>query len=165
MITKVYFPRLILPIGKTVSGLVDFGVAFCLLLVMLVIYGVEPSVGLFLLPVFVLIALAAALGVGLWLTALNVKYRDVGVLIPFLTQVWMYGSPIAYSAEIVPGRWLWLYSLNPLFGVVEGFRWALLGKSAPALGPLALSSGIVILMLASGLWHFRRTEREFADNI
>jgi lipopolysaccharide transport system permease protein len=165
MITKVYFPRLILPIGKTVSGLVDFGVAFGLLTIMLVAYGVAPSVGLMLLPVFVLIALAAALGVGLWLTALNVKYRDVGVLIPFLTQLWMYGSPIAYSSEIVPDRWVWLYSINPIFGVVEGFRWALLGKAAPALGPLVLSFGIVILLLLSGLWYFRRTEREFADNI
>lgn len=165
MITKVYFPRLVLPISKTVSGFVDFAVAFGLLVVLLLIYRIPPSAGLLLLPLFVLMALATALGIGLWLTALNVKYRDVGLLVPFLTQIWMYASPIAYSSEIVPERWIWLYSLNPIFGVVEGFRWALLGKAAPALGPLLLSSSVVILLLLGGLWHFRHTERTFADVI
>lgn len=165
MVTKVYFPRLVLPISKTVSGLVDFAVAFAMLIVLLAIYRVTPSLGLLLLPVFILLALATALGIGLWLTALNVKYRDIGLLVPFLTQIWMYVSPIAYSSQIVPQKYLWLYSLNPIYGVVEGFRWALLGKAAPAMGPLALSCGVVILMLASGIWFFRRTEREFADNI
>ncbi|GMU43169.1 MAG: ABC transporter permease [Xanthomonadales bacterium] len=165
MITKVYFPRLVLPISKTVSGLVDFAVAFGMLILLLLAYRVTPSLGLLLLPLFVLLALATAFGIGLWLTALNVKYRDIGLLVPFLTQIWMYASPIAYSSEIVPARWLWVYSLNPIFGVVEGFRWALLGKAAPALGPLALSCAVVVAMLASGIWYFRRTEREFADNI
>ncbi len=165
MITKVYFPRLVLPISKTVSGLVDFAVAFGMLILLLVAYRVTPSLGLLLLPLFVLLALATALGIGLWLTALNVKYRDVGLLVPFLTQIWMYASPIAYSSQIVPAKWLWLYNLNPIAGVVEGFRWALLGKAAPALGPMALSCAMVVLMLVSGIWYFRRTEREFADNI
>lgn len=165
MVTKVYFPRLILPISKTVSGIVDFAVAFGVLVVMLLIYQVPPSVGLLWLPLFVLLALATALGIGLWLTALNVKYRDVGLLVPFLTQIWMYASPIAYSSSIVPERWVWIYSLNPIFGVVEGFRWALLGKAPPAIGPLALSCAVVVVMLVSGIWYFRRTERSFADTI
>lgn len=165
MVTKVYFPRLVLPISKTVSGLVDFAVAFVLLIVLLVVYRVMPTIGVLMLPLFILLALATALGIGLWLTALNVKYRDIGLLVPFLTQIWMYVSPIAYSSQIVPQKYLWLYSLNPIYGVVEGFRWALLGKAAPATGPLAISCGVVVLMLASGIWYFRRTEREFADNI
>lgn len=165
MITKVYFPRLVLPISKTVSGLVDFAVAFGMLILLLLAYRVTPSLGLLLLPLFVLLALATALGIGLWLTALNVKYRDIGLLVPFLTQIWMYASPIAYSSQIVPAKWLWLYNLNPIAGVVEGFRWALLGKAAPALGPMALSCTMVVLLLVSGFWYFRRTEREFADNI
>ncbi|MDI1253522.1 ABC transporter permease [Thermomonas sp.] len=165
MVTKVYFPRLILPISKTVSGIVDFGVAFGVLVVMLLIYRVPPSVGLLWLPLFVLLALATALGIGLWLTALNVKYRDIGLLVPFLTQIWMYASPIAYSTTIIPAKWIWIYSLNPISGVVEGFRWALLGKAPPAMGPLALSCAVVVVMLVSGLWYFRRTERTFADMI
>lgn len=165
MVTKVYFPRLVLPISKTVSGIVDFGVAFGLLVVMLLIYRVPPSIGLLWLPFFVLLAMATALGIGLWLTALNVKYRDIGLLVPFLTQIWMYISPIAYSSTIVPDRWIWLYSLNPITGVVEGFRWALLGKAPPPAGPLALSCAVVVVMLFSGLWYFRRTERSFADMI
>lgn len=166
MITKVYFPRLVLPISKTVSGIVDFAVAFGLLVVLLLVYRVAPSLtGLLLLPLFVLMALATALGIGLWLTALNVKYRDIGLLVPFLTQIWMYVSPIAYSSEIVPERYIWLYSLNPIFGVVEGFRWALLGKAPPDLGPLALSALVVLLLMVTGGWYFRRTEQSFADNI
>ena len=165
MVKKVYFPRLVLPISKAVSGIVDFAVAFGLLVVLLVIYRVSPSHGLWLLPVFVLVALLTALGIGLWLTALNVKYRDVGLLVPFISQIWMYASPIAYSMEIIPQRWVWLYSLNPLVGVVEGFRWALLGKAPPAVGPFLLSCGVVLVMVVSGLWYFRRTERTFADVI
>lgn len=166
MITKVYFPRLILPISKTVASLVDFAVAFGLLVILLVAYRVHPSVAnLVLLPCFLLMALATAFGIGLWLTALNVKYRDVGLLIPFLTQVWMYLSPIAYSMEIVPERLVWIYSLNPIVGVVEGFRWVLLGKAAPPLGPLLVSVAVVVVMLLGGLWYFRRTELDFADTI
>ena len=165
MVKKVYFPRLILPISKTVSGVLDFAIAFGLLVVLLVIYRVHPSMGLLLLPFFVFMALATALGVGLWLTALNVKYRDVGLLVPFLTQIGMYASPIVYSTQIVPERWIWVYSLNPIVGVVEGFRWAMLGKAPPPLGPMALSCAVVALLLISGVWYFRRTERTFADMI
>jgi len=165
MVKKVYFPRLILPIAKTVSGIVDFLVAFGLLVVLLIFYGVAPSIGLVLLPLFMLMALATALGIGLWLTALDVRYRDIGLMVPFLTQIWMYSSPIAYSSEIVPDHWIWVYSLNPLVGVVEGFRWALLGKAPPDLGPLGLSCAVVLLVLVSGIWNFRRTERQFADVI
>lgn len=165
MVKKVYFPRLILPMSKTVAGMLDFAVAFGLLVVLLVIYRVQPSMGLLLLPLFVLMALATAFGIGLWLTALNVKYRDVGLLVPFLTQIWMFMSPIVYSTEIVPDRWIWLYNLNPIAGVVEGFRWAMLGKAPPAIGPMLLSCGVVVLVVVSGLWNFRRTERRFADEI
>jgi lipopolysaccharide transport system permease protein len=165
MVKKVYFPYLVLPLSKTVSGILDFAVAFGLLVVLLVIYRVPPSPGLLVLPLFVVMAMATALGIGLWLAALNVKYRDIGLLVPFLTQIWMYVSPIAYSSEIVPRQWIWVYSLNPIFGVVEGFRWALLGKAAPEGGPLALSCGVVLLMLVGGIWYFRRTERSFADVI
>jgi lipopolysaccharide transport system permease protein len=165
MVTKVYFPRLVLPISKTLSGMVDFAVAFCLLILVLLFYNVSPSAGILLLPLFVLLALLTAFGVGLWLTALNVKYRDIGLLVPFVTQIWMYASPIAYSVQIVPERYLWVYSLNPMTGVIEGFRWAMLGKAPPAMGPLFLSIGVVLLLVMSGLWYFRRTEHQFADVI
>lgn len=165
LVTKVYFPRLILPISKTLAGLVDLGVAFGLLVILLAWYRIVPGWGLLLLPVFVGIAMLTALSVGLWLTALSVKYRDIGVLVPFLTQIWMYASPIAYSVGLVPDRWLWLFSLNPLVGVVEGFRWALLGKTPPATGPMLLSLLIVLVMFVGGLAFFRRTERTFADVI
>jgi lipopolysaccharide transport system permease protein len=165
LVTKVYFPRLILPLSKTLSGLVDFAVAFGLLALLLAWYRVVPGWGLLLLPAFAAIAMLTALGVGLWLTALNVKYRDIGVLVPFLAQIWMYASPIAYSTALVPKQWLWLYSLNPMVGVVEGFRWALLGKAPPDAGPMLLSLLIVLLMFAGGLAFFRRTEHTFADVI
>ena len=165
MVTKVYFPRLILPISKTASGLVDFAVSFGLLVILLAFYKVMPGAGILLLPIFILIALGTALGVGLWLTALHVKYRDIGLLVPFVAQAWMYASPVAYSTEIIPDRWIWLYSLNPLVGVVEGFRWALLGKAAPDPGPFLLSCTVVLVMLITGFWYFRRTERTFADVI
>jgi lipopolysaccharide transport system permease protein len=165
MVTKVYFPRLVLPISKTLSGMVDFAVAFGVLIVVLLIYKVPPSAGILLLPLFVLLALLTAFGVGLWLTALNVKYRDIGLLVPFVTQIWMYASPLAYSVQIVPERYLWIYSLNPMTGVIEGFRWAMLGKAPPAMGPLFLSIAVVLLLVISGLWYFRRTEHQFADVI
>jgi lipopolysaccharide transport system permease protein len=165
LVTKVYFPRLILPIGKAFSGLIDFAIAFGLLVVLLAWYGMAPTWGLLLLPAFVAVAMMTALALGLWLTALNVKYRDIGIVVPFLTQVWMYASPIAYSTSLVPAKWLWVYSLNPMVGVVEGFRWALLGKPLPPTGPFLLSWLIVLLMFAGGLAYFRRTERTFADVI
>lgn len=165
LITKVYFPRLILPLSKTLSGLVDFAISFALLGVVMLWYGVSPGWEIVLLPLFIAIAMVTALAAGLWLTALNVRYRDISLIVPFLVQVWMYVSPIAYSATLVPEQWRWLYSLNPMFGVVEGFRWALLGKASPDLGPMALSLSIVSMMLVGGLVYFRRTERTFADII
>jgi lipopolysaccharide transport system permease protein len=165
MVTKVYFPRLILPISKTVSGLVDLAISFVLLCGAMAWYGIMPGWQILFLPVFVAVAMATALGIGLWLTALNVRYRDIGLVIPFLAQVWMYASPLAYSITLVPERWRWLYCLNPMVGVIEGFRWALLGKPFPDVGPLLLSLLIVLLLFAGGLGYFRRTERTFADVI
>jgi lipopolysaccharide transport system permease protein len=165
LVTKVYFPRLILPISKTVSGLVDFAIALVLLAGVLTWYGVMPGWELALLPVFILIAMLTALAVGLWLTALNVKYRDIGLIVPFIVQIWMYASPIAYSTTLVPERWRWAYSLNPMVGVVEGFRWALLGKASPDPVPMLLSLGVIVMLLIGGVAFFRRTESTFADII
>lgn len=165
LVTKVYFPRLIIPISKTVSGLIDFAIAFGILVVVLAWYRIQPGPAILLLPVFVFLAMVTAFSIGLWLTALNVKYRDIGLLVPFVTQIWMYASPIAYSATLVPEKWRWIYSINPIVGVVEGFRWALLGREPPAMGPMILSFAIVIMLLVTGLIHFRRTERTFADII
>jgi len=165
LVTKVYFPRLVLPLSKVFAGLIDFAVAFVILLALMVWYRVVPTRGVFLLPVFMLVAMATALGAGLWFTALNVKYRDVRFVVPFLTQFWMYASPVAYSTSIVPPRWQWLYGLNPMVGVIEGFRWALLGKDAPDTVMMGISFSIVILVLASGLFYFKRMEKTFADLI
>jgi lipopolysaccharide transport system permease protein len=165
LVTKVYFPRLIIPISKAASGLVDFAIAFGILALVLAWYRIVPGSAILLLPVFVLFAMLTAFSIGLWLTALNVKYRDIGLLVPFLTQIWMYASPIAYSSTLVPERWRWAYSVNPIVGIVEGFRWALLGREPPVLGPMLLSLGIVLLLLVTGLVHFRRTESTFADVI
>ncbi|MGQ0800764.1 MAG: ABC transporter permease [Pseudomarimonas sp.] len=163
LVKKVYFPRLILPLSKTISGLVDFAVAFGLLVILLAWYRVMPGWELLMLPVLVLIAMLTALSVGLWLTAMNVKYRDIGLMVPFVSQIWMYASPIAYSTTIVPEQWRWIYSLNPMAGVVDGFRWALLGKAPPEIGPMLLSLSIVLVLFVSGIAFFRRTERTFAD--
>ena len=163
LITKVYFPRLILPLSKVFAGLVDFAVAFVILLAMMVWYHMTPTAGLLLLPVFMLIAMLAALGVGLWLTALNVKYRDVAFVVPFLTQFWMYASPVAYSTSLIPQKWQWLYGLNPMVGVIEGFRWALLGKAAPNAEMMLVSFAGICAILVSGLFYFRKMERTFAD--
>src|SRR5262245_58799875 len=131
LITKVYFPRLIVPISAAVAPLVDFAVAFAILLAMMAWFGIAPTWGMLALPLFLLLALATGLAVGLWLSALNVRYRDVGYTIPFLIQFWMYASPVAYPVSLVPEKWRLLYSLNPMAGVIESFRWALLGKESP----------------------------------
>lgn len=165
LVTKIYFPRLIIPLSKTISGLVDFIVAFGVLAVVMAWYRIVPGPALLLLPVFIAITTLTAFSLGLWLTALNVKYRDIGLLVPFLTQIWMYASPVAYSTTLVPEHWRWAYSLNPIVGVVEGFRWSLLGNAPPALGPMLFSLTIVFFLLISGLIYFRRTERTFADVI
>jgi lipopolysaccharide transport system permease protein len=166
MITKIYFPRLILPLSSVLSGVVDFGIAFLFLLGMMAFYGLYPTWGILLLPLLLLLALVTALGVGLWLSALNVLYRDVGYALPFLTQLWMFISPIIYSINTVPEQWRLVYALNPMTGVVQGFRWALLGSQTEQLGLiLAISSAMAIVMLISGLFYFRRMERLFADRV
>ena len=166
MITKIYFPRIILPLATILGGLVDFGVAFLVLLAMMLYYGIAPTSAVWTLPLFLLLAVITALGVGLWLSALNVLYRDVGYVIPFLTQFWLFITPIAYPASMVPAKWRLVYALNPMTGVVEGFRWALLGtqQSAPS-AMLIVSTTIAILVLVSGLFYFRRMERQFADKV
>src|SRR6202050_1341121 len=162
LITKVYFPRLVIPISSVLAGLVDFAIAFVILLVMMLYYGIVPTAAVALLPLFLLLAVATALSVGLWLSALNVKYRDVRYTIPFLTQFWMFATPVAYPSSLIPERWRAIYGLNPMAGVVGGFRWALLGKSAP--GPLlSVSVLAVIVLLIGGLRYFRKTESTFAD--
>ncbi len=163
LITKVYFPRLIVPISSVLSGLMDFGVAFLLLLGMMAWYGVTPGWAVVTVPLFVLLAVAAALAVGLWLAALNVQYRDFRYTIPFLTQFWMFASPVAYPSSLVPQAWRPLYGLNPMAGVIEGFRWALLNKADPSWGLLAVSTAAVVLLLTGGLLYFRRMEKTFAD--
>ncbi|NMB61252.1 MAG: ABC transporter permease [Chloroflexi bacterium] len=165
IISKVYFPRLILPLSSTLAGLVDFVIAFVVLLGMMVFYGITPTANIWMLPIFVLLALITAIGFALWLSALNVMYRDVGYIIPFLTQFWMYITPIAYPASMVPEQWKILYALNPLTGVVEGFRWALLGTGEGPGISLWISAGIAILVTISGLFYFRRMERKFADMV
>jgi lipopolysaccharide transport system permease protein len=165
LITKVYFPRLVIPISAVLGGLIDFSIAFVILLLMMVYYGIRPSWAVVTLPAFVLLAMVTALGVGLWLSALNVKYRDVRYTINFVIQFWLLATPVAYPSSLIPLRWRALYGLNPMAGVVEGFRWALLGKSGAPGALLAVSVVVVILILIGGLYYFRRMEAEFADVI
>ena len=163
LITKVYFPRLTIPIASVLSGIVDFALAFVVLLGMMLYYGIVPTVNVLLLPLFLLLALIASLGVGLWLSALNVEYRDVRYVVPFITQFWLFVTPIAYPSSLLREPWRTIYGLNPMVGVVEGFRWALLGtKTAP--GPLiAVSSIAALVILVTGAFYFRRMEKTFAD--
>lgn len=163
LISKVYFPRLIVPIAAVLAPLVDFAIAFIMLLGMMLFYGIVPDVAVLALPLFLALAFLTALGAGFWLSALNVKYRDVGYAVPFLTQVWLFVTPVAYPSSIIPERWQWLYGLNPLAGVVEGFRWALLGTENPPGVIMIVSAVAVIALLAGGLLYFRRMEDEFAD--
>jgi lipopolysaccharide transport system permease protein len=165
LIRKVYFPRLIMPVAAVVSPVVDFVLSFLLLLGMMAWFGIAPTWGMLALPFFLLLALITALAVSLWLSALNVRYRDVRHTIPFLIQFWMYASPVAYSASLVPERWRLLYSLNPMAGVIEGFRWTLLGKASPNLAVIAANAVVVIALLIGGLVFFKRMERTFADVI
>jgi lipopolysaccharide transport system permease protein len=163
LITKVYFPRLVVPIAAVLGGLVDFAVAFVILLVMMAYYGIVPGWNIVALPGLIVLAVLTALAVGLWLSALNVKYRDVRYTIGFLVQVWLFASPVAYPSSIVPEAWRPFYGLNPMAGVVEGFRWALLGKAEAPGAMLAVSVVAVIIILLGGLFYFRRMEQEFAD--
>jgi len=163
LITKVYFPRLVVPISAVLAGLLDFLVAFVVLIGMMMYYHIRPTAAVWTVPLFLLLAVGAALGVGLWLSALNVQYRDVRYTIPFLTQFWLFLTPVAYPSTLVPVSWRPLYGLNPMAGVVEGFRWALLGKAEGPGALLAVSVTIVVLVLVGGLYYFRRMEKTFAD--
>jgi lipopolysaccharide transport system permease protein len=163
LVTRIYFPRLLLPLSGTLSGLVDLAIAFFVLIGMIFWYGIELTWGLAFLPVFVLLAMLTALGVGLWLAALNVKYRDVQYTLPFLTQLWLFITPVAYPVSIVPEGVRWLYGLNPMVGVVEGFRWALTGTTTPEWGAIAASGVVMMALLVSGIAYFSRAERTFAD--
>ncbi len=165
LVTKVYFPRLVLPLSSVLAGLVDFGIAFLLLLPIMVFYGVRPGPALLALPLLLLLALVTAVAVGLGLGALNVRYRDVRHALPFLTQLWLFLTPIAYPASLVPERWRPLLGLNPMAGVVEGFRWALLGLPQPPGALLLVSAVVALLGLLAALLYFLRVERDFADVI
>jgi lipopolysaccharide transport system permease protein len=162
LITKVYFPRLVIPLAAVLGGLVDFAIAFLAFVGLMLYYGEVPNVTVVLLPLFLLLALATALAVGLWLAALNVRYRDVRYTLPFLAQAWLLATPIAYPSSLISEKWRVLYGLNPMAGVVEGFRWALFGTNPP--GPMLLVSvAVVLALLAGGLYYFRVTEKTFAD--
>jgi lipopolysaccharide transport system permease protein len=163
LIKKVYFPRLVVPISAVISGGVDFALAFVVLLGMMLFYDIVPTAAVVWLPLLLLLALVTALGVGLWLTAMNVQFRDVRYTVPFLVQAWMFATPIAYPSSLLDEPWRTLYGVNPMAGVVEGFRWALLGtETAP--GPIVLVSAVVAVgLLVSGAYYFRRMEKTFAD--
>ncbi len=163
LISKVYFPRLIVPLAATMTPLVDLLLSFLTLLGLMLWFGIAPTWGVVTLPLFLLLALLTALAVSLWLSALNVRYRDVGYTVPFLVQCWMYASPVAYPVSLVPEQWRLLYGLNPMVGVIEGFRWACLGKAGLDLGVTAMSALAVAVVLAGGLVYFTRMERTFAD--
>src|SRR6202022_2235210 len=161
--TKVYFPRLVLPMAATISGLVDFAVGFVVFVGFLIYYRIHPTPALLLLPAFLLLATLTALGVGLWLSALNAIYRDVRYVMPFFVQFWLFASPVAYPSSLVPAKWRWLYGLNPMAGVIEGFRWAAPGHGQPP-GPLLLASvGVVLMLLLGGLLFFQKMQSTIAD--
>jgi lipopolysaccharide transport system permease protein len=166
LLTKIYFPRLIIPFAASAAGLVDFFFSFVVLAGLMVYFGVPFTWKLLWLPLLVLLALLAALAVGLWLSALNVQYRDVQHMIPFLLQAWMYASPVVYSIDMIPesGPWRTMFGLNPMTGVIQGFRWALLGGSPPDR-LMVISVIMVLVLLVSGLFYFRRMERSFADMV
>ena len=163
VITKVYFPRLVLPLSAVLSGLVDFAISFVMFLGIMLFYGIRPTAVVLLLPGFLLLAVLTALGVGLWLSALNAIYRDVRYVVPFLVQFWLFASPVAYPSSLVPESWRLLYGLNPMAGVIEGFRWALTGHGQPPSLLLAASATAVLLAVAGGLVYFQKMEATVAD--
>ena len=165
LISKVYFPRLIIPLASTLAGVMDFAIAFLVLLGLMAYYHIAPTTAILYLPLFLLLALLSALAVGVWLSALSVEYRDVRYIVPFLTQFWMYATPIAYASSLIPENWRLLYGLNPMTGVVEGFRWALLGIQTSGGSMILVSAAVVVVMFISGLYYFRRMENNFADVI
>jgi len=166
MITKIYFPRLVLPVASVLAGLVDFAIAFVILIGLMWYFKVQPTLSVvWTLPLFLILAILTALGVALWLSAINVRYRDVNYALPFLTQFWLFITPVAYSAKVISEKWQLVYSLNPMAGVVNGFRWALLGSGNGPDAALWVSVAISMVVLVSGLFYFRNMERTFADTI
>ena len=164
LVRKVYFPRLVMPLSGILSPLVDFAIAFTILIGMMIFYGYPPTLKILCLPAFILLALLTASGVGLWLSAINVKYRDVRYVIPFLIQLWLFASPVVYSSTLLPAQFRTLYGINPMAGVIEGFRWSLLGTDPPG-ALIAVSIVIVIVIWISGAFYFRHSEKTFADVI
>jgi len=165
LITKVYFPRLIIPVSSILSGLIDFAIAFAVFILMALYYGIYPTTSILLLPFFLLLGLTTALGVGLWLSALNVRFRDVRYIIPFLTQFWLFATPIAYPSSLLSEPWKTIYGINPMVGVVEGFRWVLLGTETAPGAMIYVSSLVALCLLVSGVFYFKRVEKYFTDVI
>ena len=166
LISKVYFPRLIIPSSAIITSFVDFLISGVIMVALMAWYQFVPGWRIFTLPIFIVIAFAAAMGVGLWLTALNVKYRDFRYIVPFIVQFGLYISPVGFSSSVVPEKWRLLYNLNPMVGVIDGFRWAILGGDVRIFWPgFLISNGLVLVFLVTGVWYFRRTEKTFADVI
>ncbi|NDJ78822.1 MAG: ABC transporter permease [Chloroflexi bacterium] len=163
LLKKIYFPRLVIPVSSVISGLVDFVLAFIVLMIMMLVYGIVPTINILFLPFFLLLAFTTALGVGLWLSAMNVQFRDVRYTIPFLTQFWLFATPIAYPSSLLDEPWRTIYGINPMAGVVEGFRWALLGTDTSPGPMIFVSLATAITLLVSGAFYFRRMEKTFAD--
>lgn len=165
LIKKVYFPRLIIPVASILAGVVDFALALVVLLILMAFYGITPTINIIFLPLFLALTIIAALSVSLWLSALNVEYRDVKYVIPFLSQIWLFATPIAYSGTLLSEPWRTIYGLNPMVGVVEGFRWSLLGTNTPPGMTTVASTAACLLLLVTGAFYFRRMEKTFADVI
>ena len=163
LLKKVYFPRLVIPIATVLAGVVDFALSFVVLLGLMAFYGIAPTINLLWMPLFLLLALVTSLAVGLWMSALNVKYRDVRYIVPFVIQVWMFSTPIVYPSSLLPASWRTIYGLNPMVGVVEGFRWALLGTNTVPGFMIAVSATAALLILIGGAFYFRHMEKSFAD--
>jgi lipopolysaccharide transport system permease protein len=165
LVRKIYFPRLIMPLANVVTPLLDFCIAFVILLILMAFYGIAPSWKFLLVPPLMIIAALLALSIGLWLAPINVRFRDIKHTLPFMIQIWMYASPIVYPLSMVPEQWQWAYSLNPMVGVIEGFRWAVFDQGEPNFMALGISGVMIVFLLAGGLVFFRRMERSFADVI
>ena len=163
LVTKVYFPRLALPLASVFSGLVDFGISFLMFVVLMIYYRVHWGWAILMVPVFLLLAVLLALGVGLWLSALNAIYRDVRYVVPFLIQFWLFASPVAYPSALVPAKWRWFYGLNPMAGVIEGFRWSLAGRGTPPGQLIGIAAIVVLVILLSGVAYFQKMETTIAD--